>query len=195
MFEAKKFPSIRELNGISEKTLVEHYSLYEAYVKKANEIMEKLKTTDKSLANATFSDWRSLKVELSFALGGVRNHEIYFGHLGGAGGEPEGKPAELIRRDFGSFEEWKADLAATAMAARGWAWTAYDWQEGKLFNFIGDSQNTFPVWHATPIVALDVFEHAYWLDYGRARAKYIEAFFSNLDWRPVEEIVKKLGMK
>ena len=68
------------------------------------------------------------------------------------------------------------------MAGRGWAWTAYDWDEGRLFNYIGDAQNTFPVWNATPLVALDVYEHAYFLDYQTDRAAYIEAFLRNLDW-------------
>ena len=68
------------------------------------------------------------------------------------------------------------------MAGRGWAWTAYDWDEGRLFNYIGDAQNTFPVWNATPLVALDVYEHAYFLDFQTDRASYIEAFFNNLDW-------------
>ena len=63
------------------------------------------------------------------------------------------------------------------MAGRGWAWTAYDWDEGRLFNYVGDAQNTFPVWNATPLVALDVYEHAYFLDYQTDRAAYIEAFF------------------
>ena len=69
-----------------------------------------------------------------------------------------------------------ADLRATGMAGRGWAWTAYDWDEGRLFNYVGDAQNTFPVWNATPLVALDVYEHAYFLDYRTDRAAYIEAF-------------------
>ena len=73
--EAKKFGSIRALDGISEKTMTEHYKLYEGYVKKANEILEKLGAVDHSTANQVYSDLRELKVELSFALGGVRNHE------------------------------------------------------------------------------------------------------------------------
>ena len=64
------------------------------------------------------------------------------------------------------------------MGGRGWAWTAYDWDEGRLFNYIGDAQNTFPVWNATPLVALDVYEHAYFLDFQTDRASYIEAFFA-----------------
>ena len=77
------------------------------------------------------------------------------------------------------------------MAARGWAWTAYDWDEGRLFNYIGDAQNTFPIWNATPLVALDVYEHAYFLDYRTDRARYIDAFFDNLDWAVVNELGRR----
>jgi Fe-Mn family superoxide dismutase len=73
------------------------------------------------------------------------------------------------------------------MAGRGWAWLAYDWETSMFGTYLGDAQNTFPIWNATPILALDVYEHAYWIDYGRARAKYIEAFFNNLDWVVVEQ--------
>ena len=76
------------------------------------------------------------------------------------------------------------------MAGRGWAWTAYDWDEGRLFNYIGDAQNTFPIWNATPLVALDVYEHAYFLDFQTDRASYIEAFFDNLDWDVVNDWVR-----
>ena len=77
------------------------------------------------------------------------------------------------------------------MAGRGWAWTAYDWDEGRLFNYIGDAQNTFPMWNASPLVALDVYEHAYFLDYPTDRASYIDAFFANLDWATVNDWVSK----
>ena len=76
------------------------------------------------------------------------------------------------------------------MGGRGWAWTAYDWDEGRLFNYIGDAQNTFPIWNATPLVALDVYEHAYFLDFQTDRASYIEAFFNNLDWDVVNDWVE-----
>ena len=92
-------------------------------------------------------------------------------------------------RDFGSVADWRADLKATGMAGRGWAWTAYDWDEERLFNYVGDAQNTFPIWNATPLVALDVYEHAYYLDYRTDRASYIDAFFDNLDWNTVNDWV------
>ncbi len=175
-------PALHDLDGISRATIDAHYKLYQGYVAKRNEILGKLAEIDLSAANQVYSELRELKVELSFAVGGIKNHELYFEHLGGAGGDPEGAVADLVRRDFGSVEAWRGDLKATGMAGRGWAWTAYDWDEGRLFNYVGDAQNTFPVWNATPLIALDVYEHAYWLDYQTDRAAYIDAFFANLDW-------------
>lgn len=83
-------------------------------------------------------------------------------------------------------------MKATGMAARGWAWLGYDWTTEKLFNYIGDTQNTFPVWDVTPFVALDVYEHAYWGDFGTARPDYIDAFFANLDWKGIEARAERL---
>jgi superoxide dismutase, Fe-Mn family len=180
-------PALLELDGISRAAVEAHYKLYEGYVAKRNEILEKLDGVDLSSANQAYSDLRALKVDLTFAIGGIKNHEIYFEHLGGDGGNPGGAAAQLIQRDFGSVDAWRADLRATGMAARGWAWTAYDWDEGRIFNYIGDAQNTFPVWNATPLVALDVYEHAYFIDFQTDRASYIDAFFDNLDWSVVND--------
>ena len=184
-------PALFELDGISREAVEAHYKLYEGYVNKRNEIIGKLAEVDVASANQVYSEVRALKVDLSFALGGIKNHEIYFDHLGGGGGEPDGEIRELIFRDFGSVENWRADLKASGMAGRGWAWSAYDWDEGRLFNYVGDAQNTFPVWNATPLVALDVYEHAYFLDYQTDRASYIEAFFANIDWDVVNEWVRQ----
>ena len=187
-------PQLFELDGISRAAVEAHYKLYEGYVAKRNEILGKLADVDFAKANQVYSELRALKVELSFAVGGIKNHEIYFEHLGGDGGEPDGQIADLIKRDFGSYDDWRRDLKATGMAGRGWAWTAYDWDEGRLFNYIGDTQNTFPIWNATPLVALDVYEHAYFLDYQTDRASYIDAFFDNLDWTTVNDWVGKDGI-
>ena len=175
-------PEVLELEGISRATVEAHHKLYVGYVNKRNEILGKLAGADPSAANQVYSELRALKVDLTFAIGGIKNHELYFAHLGGGGGDPTGVFAQLVKRDFGSVAAWRADLKATGMAGRGWAWTAYDWDERRLFNYIGDAQNTFPVWNATPLVALDVYEHAYFLDYQTDRAAYIDAFFDNLDW-------------
>jgi len=167
--EPKKFASIRELNGISQRTMEEHYELYKGYVAKTNEIQDKLATVDRASANQIFSDLRSLRVDLSFATGGVKNHEIYFTHLGGKGGAPKTKTAELIKRDFPSYEKWLEDFKASGLAARGWVWLAYDYDWNCLTTVVGDAQNTFPVWGVKPLLALDVYEHAYYADFFTAR--------------------------
>jgi Fe-Mn family superoxide dismutase len=188
-------PRLLELDGISRQTIEAHYKLYQGYVAKRNEILGKLAEIDVSAANQVYSDIRALKVDLTFAVGGVKNHEIYFAHLGGDGGDPEGPIGTLVRRDFGSIDAWRADLKATGMAGRGWAWTAYDWDESRLFNYVGDAQNTFPIWNASPLVALDVYEHAYFLDYQTDRGAYIDAFFDNLDWTVVNGWIEAYGIR
>ena len=188
-------PRLLELDGISRASVEAHYKLYQGYVAKRNEILEKLGEIDLSAANQVYSEVRALKVDLSFAIGGIKNHEVYFEHLGGDGGDPDGPISTLVRRDFGSIDAWRADLKASGMAGRGWAWTAYDWDEGRLFNFVGDAQNTFPIWNASPLVALDVYEHAYFLDFQTDRASYIDAFFNNLDWGVVNSWVMQYGIR
>ncbi|PJC33796.1 superoxide dismutase, partial [Candidatus Roizmanbacteria bacterium CG_4_9_14_0_2_um_filter_35_15] len=128
--EPKKFSdSIFSMKGISKKTVEEHLKLYQGYVNKYNEIQEKLsalKDDDYAKANQVFSNIRELKVELSFAWGGVVNHEIYFSHLGGKGGKPAGKLLKQIKKDFSSFENYKKDLKATGISARGWVFTGWN---------------------------------------------------------------------
>ena len=175
-------PRLLQLSGISRASIEAHYRLYQGYVAKRNEILSALEGVDHEKANQVYSDLRALKVDLTFAIGGIKNHELYFAHLGGPGGDPDGAFGALVERDFGSVDAWRRDLKATGIAGRGWAWTAFDWDERRLFNYLGDAQNTFPVWNATPLVALDVYEHAYFLDYQTDRAAYIDAFFENVDW-------------
>ena len=188
-------PALYELDGISRETVEAHYKLYQGYVAKRNEILGTLDGVDLGGANQVYSELRALKVDLTFAVGGIKNHELYFAHLGGEGGDPDGGFRALVERDFGSVEAWRSDLRATALAARGWAWTAYDWDEGRLFNYIGDAQNTFPVWNATALVALDVYEHAYFIDFSTDRAAYIDKFFDNLDYDVINDWVQKYGIR
>ena len=188
-------PRLLELEGISRETIEAHYKLYQGYVNKRNEVLGKLAGVDLGSANQVYSEIRSLKVVLTFAIGGIKNHEIYFEHLGGSGGDPRGVFGDLVKRDFGSAEAWKGDLKATGLAGRGWAWTAYDWDEGRLFNYIGDAQNSFPVWNAAPLVALDVYEHAYFIDFATDRGSYIDTFFDNLDYDVVNDWCTRYGIR
>jgi superoxide dismutase, Fe-Mn family len=187
---AKPLPqSLFEMDGISRRQIEEHYTLYEGYVKKTNEIRSKLQSVDRSAANQTFSEFRELKVELSFALNGVKLHEGYFGNLGGKGGQPNSKTRQLIEKSFGSVEAWQEDLKATGIAGRGWAITAFDFDDNRLHNYICAAHNSYGIWNALPVIILDTYEHAYVIDYGVKRPPYIEAFFKNLNW---DEINKRI---
>ena len=191
---AKALPGkLSKTTGISQTTHEEHYKLYQGYIKKTNEIMEKLKTVDLTTANQSYSDLRALKVELSFALGGVKNHELYFDAIGGPGGPSSGKLGERIARDFGSHEKWAAEFKACGLAARGWVWLAWDRDLARLMNYVGDAQNTYPVWNSSIVLPMDVYEHAYYLDFKTNRAAYIDAFLANVDWEAATGLADGAG--
>src|SRR4029453_6000672 len=99
-------PALLELDGISRTTIEAHYRLYQGYVAKRNEILGRLATVDLGSGEQVVSEVRSLKGDLTFAVGGIKNHEVYFEHLGGEGGDPDGAIGALIERDFGSAGAW-----------------------------------------------------------------------------------------
>lgn len=182
-YQAKKF-ELKNLEGISENQISQHRDiLYAGYVTKLNEIEERLKTADISKANQIFSELRALKAEESFALNGVLLHELYFENLGGKGGQATGELSNLIAKDFGSFQKWEAEFKACGMAARGWVILAFCPVDGRLHNFCLDSHNSNVAPMAPPVLVMDVYEHAYMIDYGVKRAPYIDAFMKNVDWK------------
>jgi superoxide dismutase, Fe-Mn family len=195
MREPKKL-NYTNLEGISEKQLSEHHDvLYAGYVKKINEIEEGLANIDLSKANATLSQLRSFKLGETFALNGVKLHEGYFDNMSEGGVECSGKVKELIERDFGSYEAWAENFKAIGLAARGWVVLAYDLDDKKLKNILCDSHNQGGVWNSVALFIMDVYEHAYFIDFATARKAYIEAFFKNLNWGYVNEIIAKHGIK
>jgi Fe-Mn family superoxide dismutase len=184
------------LEGLSEKQLAEHHDvLYAGYVKKWNEIQEELKTADRAAANGTYSEFGELKREETFAMNGIKLHEGYFDNMIPASKEefhePSGKTKELMERDFGSYEKWAEDFKALGVAARGWVILAYDLDEKRLYNYLCDSHNQGGVWNSVALLIMDVYEHAYFLDYATERKAYIEAFFKNINWMYVDELMSK----
>ena len=166
----------------------DHYKLYEGYIKKTNECRKLLNEFKYSEidGNQVYSDLRAVSVDYTFALLGYKNHDLYFGHLGGDGGEPSGLFAELIDDEFhGGLDEWQHAIRKAASAACDWVMVGYDLNDGSLFNYIMDTQNLWSVYNMVPLLALDVYEHAYVRDFGATpdgRKQYVEAFFRNLDW-------------
>jgi Fe-Mn family superoxide dismutase len=187
--KARRWPAFdKELDGISRQTMEDHLKLYEGYANKANECRRILNEFDygEIEGNQVYSQLRAVSIDYTFALLGYKNHDLYFGHLGGQGGEPSGAFAELVDREFnGGLQEWQKAVRKTASAARGWVMVGYDLNDGSIFNYIMDTQNLWAVYNMVPVLALDVYEHAYARDYGatpNGRKEYVEAFFRNLDW-------------
>lgn len=194
MHELKPLP-YTALEGLSERQLKEHHDvLYAGYVKKINEIEEKLKTTDKSGANATYSEFGELKREETFALNGVKLHEGYFDTMSTAPSACSGKIREMIERDFGSYENWEAEFKAAGIAGRGWVVLAYDLDEKRLRNVMCDSHNQGGVWNMLSLFIMDIYEHAYFLDYATARKAYIESFFKNVNWEYVNSLLRRYNI-
>lgn len=189
--EIKNLP-FKELRGISKKTIEVHWNkLYQGYVKKWQEIQEKLDLVNLSSANATFSELRALKIEETFTANAIILHEAYFDILGGDGKE-EREIVKAIERDFGSFEKWLEEFKALGMASRGWVILAFDFNDGKLRNYIADAHNLYGIWGAAPILVLDMYEHAYFIDFGSDKKTYIETFFQNLNWKIINKKFQKV---
>lgn len=183
-------PNAQNLQGFSQKQIDEHFDvLYKGYVNKINEIEEKLKTASPAEANATYSNIRALKTEEVFTENAIRLHEGYFESLR-PGNKPSGLIETFIKEDFGSYEKWEEEFKGLGLAARGWVVLAFDLETGRLKNFITD-YHSIGVWNAIPLLILDVYEHAYFIDYGTARKKYIESYFSNIDWNTVNNRINK----
>ncbi len=183
------------LRGVSERQLSEHHDvLYAGYVKKTTEIRRKIREADLGEANATYSQIRALKLEETFAVNGVKLHEGYFENLGGDG-KPAGSILKMIEEDFGSFEEWRKEFVAAGKSARGWVVLAFDFKDGRLHNYLCDLHNQGGVWNCITLLILDVYEHAYFLDYATNRAKYLDAFLDNMDWSYVNSVIDKYRLQ
>jgi Fe-Mn family superoxide dismutase len=191
-YQIKDLPFAEKLTGISEKTIaIHHDKLYAGYVAKMNEVNSRLialREDAKVLgsANQSYSELRGLRLGETFATNGVYLHEAYFDVLGGAG-IPEGKLADAIAAKWGSVEKLIELMTATGMAMRGWVVLAYDTRVNEIKIYGCDSHNQGGVWGAIPLIVLDVYEHAYFIDYGADRKQYIADFWKNLNWRAANE--------
>lgn len=178
------------VSGLSDKQLTQHFKLYDNYVKKTNTLNEKLSNLSQAAldgANTSSSELRDLLVARSFTLNGAVLHELYFGNLGSKGTGPSASFDALIKRDFGSFEAFTAQLKATGKAARGWALLALDLRDGHLKLFGMDEHHAQVPVLTYPILAMDVYEHAYMIDYGIQRADYLDTFVKNINWEAVHK--------
>lgn len=180
--------------GMSQKAFDEHFNvLYKGYVNKYNEIQELLEEVELSGGNATYSQVRELKREEAFAANAIRLHEGYFHSLGGDG-QCSGMIATWLAEDFGSVENWLAQWRAGGISARGWVVLAYDMTDGRLHNYTLDIHSD-GIWNAVPLLVLDVYEHAYYLDFAASGRKiYVDSFIAAIDWAHVNMLVEQLDL-
>ena len=186
---------LSNLTGISDETLEMHFKLYEGYVKETNKLNEKIAEfiKDGKVDQEEVAEYSELNRRRGFEYNGMVLHEYYFDNLrrGGGTGDPTGVSPfrKAAEESFGSYDIWKADFVGTGkMRGVGWAICYEDPSNGRLSNHWITLHETGNVAGYTPILVMDVWEHAFILDYKPAeRPKYIEAFFSNINWNAVEK--------
>lgn len=185
--KAKDFSKLIGMPGFSDEALRLHFKLYEGYVKNTSLIFDLLAQITSEGKERT-PLYAELKRRLMWEYDGMRLHELYFENLGGKGAPLEASTAlyQDLETQYGTLEKWKNDFVATgAMRGIGWAVLYYDPLTGRLINTWINEHDLGHLSGGTPLLVMDVFEHAYLLDYGIDRAKYIGAFFDNLEWAVV----------
>ncbi len=190
-YTAKDFSNLIGMEGFSETLLKNHFALYQGYVTNTNKLMDALTAMLKEGKVGT-PEYAELKRRMGFEFNGMRLHEYYFGNLGGKGAlNKSGKLGKKLAEDFGSYEDWEKDFRGTGtMRGIGWAILYQDNITGKLMNqWINEHETGHPA-GCIPILVMDVFEHAFMIDYGLKRADYIEAFFRNINWAVAESRLK-----
>jgi|WetSurMetagenome_2_1015567.scaffolds.fasta_scaffold10536_4 superoxide dismutase, Fe-Mn family len=180
--------------AISEEQLTLHYTKHhQAYVTGANAVLEKL---DKARKENTDLDMKAILKELSFHVGGYRLHSLFWENLApvgkGGGGEPKGDLAKEINTEFGSFARFRKEFTQAASSAEGsgWAVLTYCMKTNRLLIMQLEKHNVNVIPGFRILMALDVWEHAYYLDYRNDRAKFIESFWSIVNW---DEVNKRLA--
>ena len=190
-YEAKDYGKLLGMQGFSDTLLNNHFTLYKGYVTNTNKVIDTLAAMVKEDKTAAY-EFAELKRRLGWEFNGMRLHEYYFENLGGNSAlDQGGKLGKLVTAGFGSYDAWLKDFKGVAtMRGIGWAILYQDVTGGKLFNqWINEHDVGHPA-GCQPLLILDVFEHAFMIDYGLKRADYIEAFFKNIDWKAVEARIK-----
>lgn len=197
-YKAKQF-NLSGLKGISDQTLEMHFKLYEGYVKETNNLQERIAEflKDGKVDQEEMPLYSELKRRLGFEFNGMVLHEYYFENLKKNGEtDPAGNSAfyKAAESSFGGYEIWKADFVGVGkMRGVGWAICFEQPETGRLSNHWISLHQNGEVAGYNPVLVMDVWEHAFLLDYKPAdRPKYIEAFFSNMDWNSVEGRLKRV---
>jgi len=186
-FEAKNFEHLLGTAGFSDTLLKNHFTLYQGYVTNTNKLIDEMNILINEGKTAT-PEFSELERRFGWEFNGMRLHEFYFGNMakGGRQLDESSKLFEKISEVFGSFENFvKVFKAVGTMRGIGWVVLYYDKISGRLFNVWVNEHDVGHLAGCVPILVMDVFEHAFMIDYGLKRADYIEAFFKAIDWSVV----------
>lgn len=192
MYEPKNYDHLIGIPGFSETLLKNHFTLYQGYVKNTNTLIESFEDLQKNdkMGTPAFAE---LKRRFPWEFNGMRLHEYYFENMTKGGGVLADSSSlhKKITQNFGTYDAWAKNFKAVGgMRGIGWAVLYEDMQAGNLFNVWVNEHDFGHLTGLKPLLILDIFEHAYVLDYGLKRADYIEAFFNVIDWGVVE---KRMG--
>ncbi len=191
-YTAKDFSNLLGMPGFTDKALEMHFTLYQGYVKNTNLILDILKQFRDEGREKT-PQFGAIKRRLAFEFDGMRLHELYFSNLGGKNTKlDQSSPLyKRIEQDFGSFDAWKEDFMNTGiMRGIGWVILYMDPVQERLMNMWISEHQDGHMAGGDPILIMDVWEHAYLLDYGLDRMGYIKAFFNNINW---DVVAKRYG--
>ena len=188
-YPIKQF-NFADIAGLSNSQLDQHQKLYADYINKHNQIDEKLKFIDRHEANTIYSPFRSLKVSQTYARNGVLLHELYFENLS-TGKKIQPNTEQLLTKNFGSISAFKKDLMDCANCARGWVVTSFCIDDRSVKNFVLDTNNKGVPLLTIPILVIDVYEHAYMIDFGINRAAYIKTIWDSINWDIIEKRIVK----
>lgn len=181
-----KVYNLKSIEGISMKQLDEHYKLYVGYVSKLNEIWNTpYIPSEYTGSNPTYSKMRSLKLGETYALDSVKLHQLYFQNMTGGNNAPNGPILNAIIDQFSSFENFISYFTNVGLSMRGWTILSIDPIDNKLHIIGSDLHDTGAVWASCPILVMDVYEHAYFMDFGTDRGKYISTFIKNINWEVI----------
>ena len=186
--EVTSRPFTYKTGVVTRKQFDDHMQLYHGYVEKTNEITQKLATDPEyAKANSTASHYRGWKKGETYAINGVILHELYFQNLGSDAVPTGPKMQHITDRYFGGWDKWKEDFVACATSARGWCILVYEQRTGTCRNILLDSHDDGHIATAYPILVLDMYEHAYFLDYGTDKESYINRFTEKIPWDTIEK--------
>lgn len=189
LYTPKNFGHLLGIEGFSDQLLKNHFSLYQGYVNNVNKIIEALNLMEKENKFGTL-EYAELKRRFGWEFNGMRLHELYFSNMtkDKIMLDKESKIYKKIMNDFGSYEIFEKDFKSlSSIRGIGWVILSYDLESDRLFNTWINEHDIGHLTGSKPLLVLDVFEHAYTLDYGIKKADYIEAFYKVIDWRVVAE--------